>query len=117
MTRAHLLDTRFGSQWPDLSTREAVQTLEATPLRERLAALSTYEALRVGATHNPHAPAIHLLPTASHEDTPITLTHARFFAGVTQVATALPTLGVLPGDPLSFPLPPHRPAFMPPYGA
>lgn len=117
MTRAHLLDTRFGPQWPDLSTPQAVQALEATPLRERLAALSTYEALRVGATHNPQAPAIHLLPTASPEDTPITLTHAQFFAGVTQVANALHALGVRPGDAVSFLLPLVPQAFLTLYGA
>lgn len=117
MKRAHLLDTRFGPQWPDLSTHEAVKALEATPLRERLAALSTYEALRVGASHNPQSPAIQWLPNASPEDTPLTLSHAQFFAGVTQVANALHVLGVRPGDAVSFLLPLIPQAFMTLYGA
>ena len=117
MTRPHLLDRHFGPDWPDTSSAQAVRAIEAVPLTERLAALSTYEALRVGAAHNPQAPAIHLLPNADPADTPITLSHAQFFAGVTRTANALHALGVRPGDAVSFLLPLVPQAFMTLYGA
>lgn len=117
MTRPHLLDRHFGPDWPDTSSAHAVRTIESVPLTERLTALSTYEALRVGATHNPDAAAIRLLPNADPADTPITLTHGQFFAGVTRTANALHTLGVRAGDAVSFLLPLVPQAFMTLYGA
>jgi fatty-acyl-CoA synthase len=117
MTRAHLLDRHFGPDWPDTSTQAAVAAIEAVPLKDRLTALNTYDALRVGATHNPGAPAIRLLPNADPSDEPITLTHAQFFGGVTATANALHALGVRAGDAVSFMLPLVPQAFMTLYGA
>jgi fatty-acyl-CoA synthase len=105
MNRPHLLDRVIGPDWPDLSTPEAVQAFEATPFDERIAARSTYEALRLGAAANPDAPAIRFLPNADPEEAPIDFTHAQFFARVTQAANAFHAVGVRRDDVVSFLLP------------
>lgn len=117
MKRPHLLDRHFGPDWPDTSTEAAVRAIEAIPLTDRLAALNTYDALRVGAQHDPDAVAIRLLPNADPQDEPITLTHRQFLGGVTRTANALHALGVRPGDAVSFLLPLVPQAFMTLYGA
>ena len=48
MKRAHLLDNSIGLEWPNFASTQAVADIEAVPIRKRLAALSTYEALFVG---------------------------------------------------------------------
>ena len=117
MKRAHLLDKHFGPHWPDLSSAEAVKAIEAVPLIDRLSVLSTYEALSVGAQHNPESNAIQFLPSAQAEDTPVSLTHREFFQGITQVANALYSLGVRQGDAVSFLLPLVPQAFLTLFGA
>ena len=54
MTRAHLLDRVIGADWPDLSTPAKLAAFEATPFAERIAARSTYEAIRIGASLRVH---------------------------------------------------------------
>ena len=105
MNRLHLLDRMIGADWPDLSTPAAVRAFEATPYADRIAAGSTYEALRLGASVDPEAPAIRFLPNADPDETPVVLGHARFFARVTQAANAFHTLGVGPDDVVSVLLP------------
>ena len=75
------------------------------PYAERIAAASTFDAIRLGAAHNPDAPAIQFLPNASEQDTPIVISHAQFIARVTQAANLFHGLGVGPGDVVSFLLP------------
>ena len=117
MTRAHLLDRLIGAEMPEFRTDEEVRAFEATPYSERIAAQSTYDALRVGAAHDPAAPAIHFLQRCEADETPLTLSHAQFIAGVTQTANLLADLGVGPRDVVSFMLPLLPQSFFTLYGA
>ena len=105
MTQFHLLDRLMGEQRPDLSTDALLRAFEATPYDERIAAQSTYEALQRGAARNPDAPALQFLPNADPAETPVTLSHRQFMAGVTQAANLFGELGVGPDDVVSFLLP------------
>ena len=82
MQRAHLLDRLIGAELPEFRMDEELRAFEATPYAERIAAQSTYDALRVGAAHDPAAPAIHFLQRCEPDETPLTLSHAQFIAGV-----------------------------------
>ncbi len=117
MNRAHLLDRRIGADWPDLSTPSALAAFESVPFAERIAATSTYEALRNAMAHDPDAPAIRFLPNADPDETPLELTHARFFERVTQAANAFAAVGAAPTDTVSFLLPLLPQAFYTLYGA
>ncbi|MEZ5730570.1 MAG: AMP-binding protein, partial [Burkholderiaceae bacterium] len=99
------LDRVIGASVPSLASAADVEAIEAVPLRERLAALNTYDAIRVGAARDPNAPAIEFLPNADPTDTPITISHGQFVARVTQTANLLHSLGVGPNDVVSFLLP------------
>ena len=105
MTRTVLLDRFAGDSHPRLTCSADVAALEAVPYAERIAAASTFDAIRLGAAHNPDAPAIQFLPNASEQDTPIVISHAQFIARVTQAANLFHGLGVGPGDVVSFLLP------------
>jgi fatty-acyl-CoA synthase len=117
MTRAHLLDRLIGAELPEFRTDEEVRAFEATPYAERIAAQSTYDALRAGAAHDPAAPAIHFLQRCEPDETPLTLSHAQFIAGVTRTANLLADLGVGPRDVVSFMLPLLPQSFFTLYGA
>ncbi len=105
MTRIHLLDRRIGETHPTLADAAALAAFESVPYEERIAAASTYEALRLGAAHDPQAPAIQFLANASAEDTPVVISHAQFLGRVTQTANLFHSLGVGPDDVVSFLLP------------
>jgi fatty-acyl-CoA synthase len=77
MHHRHLLDRLIGSEWPDLSTPDALRAFESTPYTERIAARSIDEALQRGAAHDPEAAAMHFLPNADPEGQPITTTRSR----------------------------------------
>lgn len=115
--RAHPLDTVIGATWPDLSTPEALAAFEAVPYAQRIAAHSTWQALRLGRDCAPEAPAIVFLPHARADDTPQVTSHARFFAQVTQAANAFHALGVRPGGVVSLLLPLLPQAFSALFGA
>ncbi|MFM7273759.1 MAG: AMP-binding protein, partial [Gammaproteobacteria bacterium] len=117
MTSIHLLDRQIAGEWPDLSTPEALQRFESTPFEARIAASSTWEAVRLGAAVNPQAPAIRFLPNADPEEMPLDISHAQFIARCTQAANAFHALGVGPGDVVSFLLPLLPQAFYTLYGA
>ena len=117
MSRTHPLDLAIGEHWPDLSTPQALQAFESIPFEARIAARSTYEALRIGASFDPGAPAIRFLPNADPDEAPIDFSHAQFFARVTQAANAFHALGVGPEDVVSFLLPLLPQAFYTLYGA
>ena len=68
MRRLHLLDRLIGPQWPDLSSAEAVAAFESPPYASRMAARSTWEALRLGAADDPERPALRLLANADPDD-------------------------------------------------
>jgi fatty-acyl-CoA synthase len=105
MKRAHLLDRLIGAELPEFRTDEELRAFEATPYSERIAAQSTYEALQIGAAHDPLAPALHFLQRCEPDETPLTISHAQFIAKVTQTANLLSDLGVGPRDVVSFMLP------------
>ena len=113
----HLLDRAIGSHWPDLSTAEKLAAFEATPYAERIAAASTYEALRLGCAANPQATALHLLPNADPAEEGVAISHAQFFARVTQAANLFSELGVGPQDVVSLLLPLIPQSFFALFGA
>ena len=117
MARKHLLDRMIGEEWPDLGTDARLREFEATPYDERIAAQSTYEALRIGAAHDPAAPAIHFLPNADPAEAPLTIPYAQFMARVTQAANMFVDLGIGPDDVVSFLLPLLPQSFFTLFGA
>ena len=117
MNRPHLLDCRVEGSWPALATDADVRALEAVPYAERIAASSTYEALQLGAAHDPQAPALLFLPNADPEEAPLQVTHREFMARVTQTANGLAALGVGPHDVVSLLLPLLPQAFFTLFGA
>ena len=117
MTRAHLLDRLIGAELPEFRTEQEVRAFESTPYAERIAAQSTYEALQIGAAHDPSAPAIHFLQRCEPDETPVTITHGQFMGKVTQTANLLADLGVGPNDVVSFMLPLLPQSFFTLFGA
>jgi fatty-acyl-CoA synthase len=117
MAGAHLLDRLIGNDYPNLATDADVRTFERIPYSNRIAAESTYEAIRLGAAANPDGPAIQFLPNAEPSDTPVVVTHRDFVARVTQAANIFHALGVGPTDVVSFLLPLLPDAFVTLFGA
>ena len=117
MARAMVLDRIIGTTIPDLATDAELAVFEQVPYEERVAAGSTYEALRLGAAHDPNAPAIQFLPNASPDDKPIIISHGQLIARVTQTANMFHALGVGGADVVSFLLPLVPQAFFTLFGA
>jgi fatty-acyl-CoA synthase len=117
MAGLHLLDRVIGSEYPSLATDAELRAFEQVAYADRIAAASTYDAVRLGAAHNPDAPAIRYLPNADPADQPVVITHREFFAGVTQAANMFHALGVNSNDVVSFLLPLLPQAFMALVGA
>jgi fatty-acyl-CoA synthase len=117
MPGIHPLDRRIGNAYPSFATDAELRTFEETPYAERIAAQSTYEALRLGAAQNPDAPAIQFLANADPADQPVVLSHRDFFACVTQAANMFGALGVGRTDVVSFMLPLLPDAFVTLFGA
>jgi fatty-acyl-CoA synthase len=105
MTGIHLLDRHIGQEFPGLETDADVRAIEQISYQDRVAAQSTYEALKLGAAHNPDAPALQFLPNADPADTSLVISHRDFFARVTQAANMFHSLGAGPNDVISFMLP------------
>ena len=117
MPRAHLLDRLIGAELPSLRTAADLTAFEATPYAERIAAQSTFEALQLGAAHDPGAAAIQFLRQADPDETPLTITYAQFMARVTQSANLFNDLGVGPTDVVSLLLPLLPQSFFALFGA
>ena len=117
MSGAMLLDRIVGDSFPSLASAAEVKAFEAVPCSERIAAKSTFDAIKLGAAHNPNAPAIQFLLNASADDTPIVITHGQFVARVTQAANMFHALGVGAGDVVSFLLPLLPQSFFTLFGA
>ena len=117
MSRAMLLDRVIGDSFPSLASAADVKAFEGVPYLERIAAASTFDAIKLGAAHNADAPAIQFLPNASPEDTPIVITHGQFVARVTQAANMFHALGVGASDVVSFLLPLLPQSFFTLFGA
>jgi fatty-acyl-CoA synthase len=114
---AHLLDRMIGAEMPWLRTDAELREFESVRYAERIAAQSTLDAIRLGAAHDPAAPALHFLPAADPDETPLTVTHAQFLARVTQAANLFAELGVGPGDVVSLLLPLSPQSFYALFGA
>ena len=117
MSHAMLLDRVVEDAFPTLATAADVTAFEAVPYVERIAAASTFDAIKLGAAHNRDAPAMKFLPNASPDDAPIVITHGQFVARVTQAANMFHALGVGPGDVVSFMLPLLPQSFVTLFGA
>src|SRR5437588_371088 len=117
MAGIHALDRLIGNDYPDLATDEEVRAFEQVPYADRVAAESTYDAIRLGAARNPDGPAIQFLQNADPADTPVVVTYRDFIARVTQAANMFHALGVEKGDVVSFMLPLLPDAFVTLFGA
>ena len=117
MAGIHLLDRLVGDEYPTFATEADVRTFEQTPYAERIAAESTYDAIRLGAAKNPDAPAIQFLANADPADTPLVISHRDFVSRVTQAANMFHALGVGDKDVVSFMLPLLPEAFIALFGA
>lgn len=117
MSGAILLDRVVGNAFPSLATAADVKIFEAVPYIERIAAASTFDAIKLGAAYNADAPAIKFLPNASPDDTPIVITHGQFVERVTQAANMFHALGIGAGDVVSFMLPLLPQSFVTLFGA
>jgi fatty-acyl-CoA synthase len=102
---AYPLDRTVRGGFPALHNEADLRALEQVPYAERITARSTYEALCNAAAVDPAKPALHFLPQADPDETPLTLSHGDFLARVRQVANLLHDLGVGPTDVVSFLLP------------
>ncbi|MGN6310166.1 MAG: acyl-CoA synthetase [Xanthobacteraceae bacterium] len=117
MSGAHLLDRLIGDEYPKFTNAADVRAFEQTPYRDRIAAASTYDAIKLGASRNPDAPAIQFLANADPADQPLVISHRDFLARVTQAANMFHALGVGAGDVVSFMLPLLPEAFITLFGA
>jgi len=117
MAGIHLLDRLVGDEYPTFATEADVRTFEQTPYAERIAAESTYDAIRLGAAKNPDAPAIQFLANADPADTPLVISHRDFVSRVTRAANMFHALGVGDNDVVSFMLPLLPEAFIALFGA
>jgi fatty-acyl-CoA synthase len=105
MAGVHLLDRVIGSEYPNFASDADVRAFEQTPYADRIAAQSTYDALKLGAAHNPDAPALQLLANADPADAPVIISYRDFLTRVNQTANAFHALGVGANDVVSFLLP------------
>ncbi len=116
MAGIHALDRLIGNEYPSFATDADVRAFEQIPYKERIAALSTYEAIKLGAAPNPNAPAIQFLANADPADTPVLITYRDFVARVTQAANMFHALGTGSSDVVSFLLPLLPEAFVSLFG-
>src|SRR6516164_5170717 len=105
MAGVHLLDRFIGSEYPSFATEDDVRAFEQIPYGDRIAAESTYDALKLAASRYPDAPAIQFLANADPADVPDVITYRDFFARITRAANMFHGLGVGPNDVVSFLLP------------
>jgi fatty-acyl-CoA synthase len=117
MAGIHSLDRFIGNEYPTFATEAEVRAFEQVPYADRIAAQSTYDAIKLGAARNPDAPAIQFLPNADPADTPIVISHRDFIAGVTQAANMFHALGTGGSDVVSLLLPLIPEAFVALFGA
>jgi fatty-acyl-CoA synthase len=113
----NLLDRTMLAGVPRLRDAGEVAAFEAIPYAERITAQSTYQALQIGAGHDPKAAAIEFVAHADPAETPLTITHGEFIGRVTQAANLFHDLGVGPGEVVSLLLPLVPQAFFALFGA
>jgi fatty-acyl-CoA synthase len=112
-----LLDRVIGDSFPSLASAADVTAFEEVPYQERIAAASTFDAIKLGAAHNADASAIQFLPNASPEDTPTVISYGQLVTRVTQAANMFHALGVGASDVVSFLLPLLPQSFFTLFGA
>jgi fatty-acyl-CoA synthase len=117
MAHGHPLDRFINDAYPALGDAQVVAEFERIPYDERIAVESTYEALRIGASLAPDAPAIHFLLRGEPDEEPFTLTYRQYIGRVTQTANLLRDMGVGPRDVVSFMLPLLPQSYMVLFGA
>jgi fatty-acyl-CoA synthase len=117
MTGIHSLDRIIGNDYPSFATSADIRAFEQIPYAMRIAAQSTFDALKCGAAANPDAPAIQFLGNADPADTPLVLSYRELVDKVTQAANMFHALGVGPDDVVSFLLPLIPEAFITLLGA
>ncbi len=117
MAHPHSLDRIVDGPVPPLATAAQLAAFESIPYAERIVPQSTYEALQLGAAHDPQAPAIHFLPNADPDEAPVTVSFAQFMARVTQAANLFTELGVGRDDVVSLLMPLVPQAFFALFGA
>jgi fatty-acyl-CoA synthase len=117
MTGIHRLDRAIGDDYPCFATAADIRAFEQVAYSERIAAQSTFDALKCGASANPDAPAIQFLPSADPADVPLVVSYRELIAKVTQAANMFHALGVGPNDVVSFLLPLIPEAFVTLFGA
>jgi fatty-acyl-CoA synthase len=117
MTGIHRLDRAVGDDYPCFATAADIRAFEQVPYSERIAAQSTFDALKCGASANPDAPAIQFLPSADPADVPLVVSYRELIAKVTQAANMFHALDVGPNDVVSFLLPLIPEAFATLFGA
>jgi fatty-acyl-CoA synthase len=103
--RSILIDRLIGERCPSLATHANVLALEAIPFRERIAAVSTFDAIKIGASHNPDSPALQFLPNADPNEPALVMSHGQFLSKVIQATNMFGALGIGPNDVVSFLLP------------
>ena len=115
---AHALDRLIGTELPRFTSPADIAAFESqASWPDRLAAASTFDALKLGAALNPDAPAIQFLPNADPDEAPVTLSHAQWIARLTQAANLFHRLGVGGTEVVSLLLPLVPQAFVALYGA
>ena len=77
MAGMHALDRLIASEFPTFATEADLRAFQQVPYADRIAAQSTYEAIKLGAAKNPDAPAIQFLPNADPAETPIVIPRLR----------------------------------------
>jgi fatty-acyl-CoA synthase len=117
VSRVMLLDRVIGDSFPSLASAADVTAFEEVPYQERIAAASTFDAIKLGAAHNADASAIQFLPNASPEDTPTVISYGQLVTRVTQAANMFHALGVGASDVVSFLLPLLPQSFFTLFGA
>ena len=117
MAGIHSLDRLIGNEYPVFATDADVRAFERVPYAERIAAQSTYDAIKLGAAKSLDAPAIQFLANADPGDTPLVISHRDFVARLTQAANMFHALGVSDHDVVSFMLPLLPEAFITLFGA
>ncbi|NKC12058.1 MAG: acyl-CoA synthetase [Gammaproteobacteria bacterium] len=111
------MDKLLVSSVPGFASIDDLKAFAATPYTQRIAAESTYEALRLGAQVDPGAPAIEFLPNADPNEPVLAISHADFFGNITRTANMFYALGVGSGDVVSILLPLVPQAFYALFGA
>src|SRR5437763_6565477 len=93
MAGIHALDRLIGNEYPELATDAEVRAFEQVPYADRVAAESTFDAIRLGAARNPDGAAIQFLQNAIPANKPFVVPYVDSFAPPPRPATCFNGLG------------------------